>query len=59
VSSPNVGGEHFWWMENMLLHTPSIGAAEYMWSVCDLDLESMINFSIRVTRFDLAQYKYK
>jgi hypothetical protein len=43
VSSPSVG-EHFWWMENMLLRTPSVGAAEYTWSVRDLDLGSMINF---------------
>jgi hypothetical protein len=26
-----------------------------MWSVRDLDLESMIRFSIRVTRFDQTQ----
>jgi hypothetical protein len=44
-------------MENMLLHTPSVGAAEYMWSVRDLDLENMISFSTRVRRFDQTQYK--
>jgi hypothetical protein len=43
----------------MSLRTPNVGAAEYMWSVHDLDLESMINFSTRVTRFDQTQYKYK
>jgi hypothetical protein len=59
VSSPSVGVEHFWWMEDMLLHTPSVGVAEYMWSVRDLDLGSMINFSTRVTRFDQTQYKHK
>jgi hypothetical protein len=30
-----------------------------MWSVHDLDLESMINFSTRVTRFDQTKYKHK
>jgi hypothetical protein len=59
VSSPSVGVKHFWWMENMWLCTPSVGIAENMWSVLDLDLESMINFSTRVTRFDQTQYKYK
>jgi hypothetical protein len=37
----------------------NVGAAENMWSVCNLDLESMINFSTRVTRFDQTQYKHK
>jgi hypothetical protein len=59
VSSSSVGGKHFWWMENMLLHTPSVGAAKYMWSVRDLDLGSMINFSTWLTRFDQTQYKHK
>jgi hypothetical protein len=59
VSSPSVGVKHFWWMENMWLCTPSVEIVENMWSVCDLDLESMINFSTRVTRFDQTQYKHK
>jgi hypothetical protein len=28
MSSPSVGVEHFEWMENILLHTPSVGAAD-------------------------------
>jgi hypothetical protein len=28
VFSPSVGGKHFWWMENMWLRTPSVGAAK-------------------------------
>jgi hypothetical protein len=36
----------------MLLRIPSVGAVEYMWSIRDLDLGSMINSSIRITRFD-------
>jgi hypothetical protein len=28
VSSPSVGVKHFGWMENMLLHTPSVGVAD-------------------------------
>jgi hypothetical protein len=39
-------------MEDMLLCTPSVGVAEYVWSVRDLDLGSMISFSTMVTRFD-------
>ena len=31
----------------------------YMWSIRDLDLESMISFSTRVTRFDQTQYNDK
>jgi hypothetical protein len=30
-------------------------SSRYMWSVRDLDLESMIRFSTRVTRFDQIQ----
>jgi hypothetical protein len=28
VFSPSVGVKYFGWMENMLLHTPSVGAAD-------------------------------
>ena len=34
-------------------------SCRYMWSVRDLDLESMINFSTRVIRFDQTQYNNK
>ena len=34
-------------------------SSTYEWSVCDLDLESMISFSTRVTRFDQTQYHGK
>jgi hypothetical protein len=34
-------------------------SSRYMWSVRDLDLESMINFLTRVTRFDQTQYNDK
>ena len=34
-------------------------SSRYMWSVRDLNLESMTSFSTRVTRFDQTQYKYK
>jgi hypothetical protein len=32
VSIPSVGVEHFWWMEDILLHTPSVRAAD----ICEL-----------------------
>jgi hypothetical protein len=28
MSSPSVGVEHFGWIENMLLRTPSVGAVD-------------------------------
>jgi hypothetical protein len=28
VSSPSLGVKHFGWMKNMLLNTPSVGAAD-------------------------------
>jgi hypothetical protein len=34
-------------------------SSRYMRIVCDLDLESIIGFSTRVTRFDQTQYKHK
>ena len=59
VSIPNVGLEHFWVDRKHVFAYPQCRSSKYMWSVCDLDLESMINFSTRVTRFDQTQYNDK
>ena len=54
VSIPSVGmdGKH-------VFAYSQCRSSRYMWCVHDLDLESMINFSTRVTRFDQTQYNYK
>ena len=44
MSIPSVGVEHFWVDGKHVVAYPSVGAAD-IWSVRDLDLESMINFS--------------
>jgi hypothetical protein len=44
--------------KKLLLRAPSIGVAEYMWSVRDLNLGSMISSSTQITRFDQIQYKH-
>jgi hypothetical protein len=59
VSSASVGVEYFGWMEKHVVAYFQCRSSRYMWSVRDLDLESMISFSTRVTRFDQTQYKYK
>ena len=59
VSIPSVGVEHFWVDGKHVAAYPQCRSSTYMWSVRDLDLESMINFSTRVTRFDQTQYNDK
>jgi hypothetical protein len=55
LSIPNVGVEHFWVDEKHVLAYSQCSNNRYKWSVHDLDLESMISFSTRVTRFDQTQ----
>jgi len=52
VSIPSVGVEHFWVDVKYVVAYSQCWSSRYMWSVRDLDLESMISFSTRVTRFD-------
>ena len=59
VSIPNVGVEHFWVDGKHVFAYSQCRSSTYMWSVRDLDLETMISFSTRVTRFDQTQHKYK
>jgi hypothetical protein len=59
VSIPRVGIEHFWVDEKYVVAYSQCRSSKYMWSVRDLDLESMINFSIRVIRFDQTEHNDK
>jgi hypothetical protein len=59
VSIPNVGVDHFWVDGKHVVAYPQCSSSRYIWSVHDLDLESMINFSTRVTRFDQTQHNDK
>jgi hypothetical protein len=52
VSLPSVGVEHFWVDLNGKHVFAYLRSSRYMWSVRNLDLESMTSFSTRVTRFD-------
>ena len=55
MSIPGVGVELFWVDGKYVVAYSQCRSSRYMWSVRDLDLESMINFSTRVTRFDQTQ----
>ena len=59
VFTPSVGAEHFWVDRKHIFAYSQCRSRRYMWSVRDLDLESMISFSIRVTRFDQTQHNDK
>ena len=59
VSIPSVGVEHFWVDGKHVFAYSQCRNSRYMWSVCDLDLGSMISFSTRVTRFDQTQHNDK
>ena len=59
VSIPSVGVEHFWVDGKHVVAYSQCRSSRYMWSVRDLDLESMISFLTRVTRFDQTQYNDK
>jgi hypothetical protein len=59
VSIRNVGVEHFLVDEKHVAAYPQCRSSRYIWSVHDLDLESMISFSTRVTKFDQTQYNDK
>ena len=59
VSIPSVGVEHFWVDGEHVVAYSQCRSNRYMWSVHDLNLESMISFSTRVTRFDQTQYNDK
>ena len=59
MSIPSVGVEHFWVDEKHVVVYSHCRSSRYMWSIRDLDLESMISFSTRVTRFDQTQYNDK
>ena len=59
VPIPNARVEHFWVDGNHAFVYSQCRSSIYMWCVCDLDLESMISFSTRVTRFDQTQYNNK
>ena len=59
VSIPNVGVEHFWMDVKHAFAYSQCRSSRYMWSVRDLDLESMVSFSTRVTRFDQTQHHDK
>ena len=48
----SVGVEHFWVDEKHVFAYSQRRSSRYIWSIRDLDLESMISFSTRVTRFD-------
>jgi hypothetical protein len=51
VSIPSVGVEYFW-VDGKHVAYSQCRSSRYMWNIRDLDLESMISFSARVTRFD-------
>ena len=59
MSIPGIGVEHFWMDGKHVCAYPQCKSSRYMWSVRDLDLGSMTNFSTRVTRFDQTQYNSK
>ena len=59
VSNPNVGEEHFWVDGKHVVAYSQCRSSKYMWSVRDLDPESMISFSTKVTRFDQTQFNSK
>jgi hypothetical protein len=59
VSIPNVGVEYFWVDGKHVFAYSQCRSNIYMWSVRDFDLESMISFSTRVTRFDQTQFNSK
>ena len=59
VSIPSIGVEHFWVDGKHVFAYSQCRSSRYMWSVCDLDLGSMISFSTRVTRLDQTQYNDK
>ena len=59
MSNPSGGVEHFWVDGKHVCAYPQCKSKRYMWSVPDLDLESMISFLTRVTRFDQTQYNDK
>ena len=59
VSIPSLGVEHFWVEGKHVFAYSQCKSSGYMWSVCDLDLGSMISFSTRVIRFDQTQYDNK
>ena len=58
MSIPSVGVKQFWVDRKYVFRTPSVGVAD-IWSVHDLEHESMISFSTRVTRFDQTQFNNK
>ena len=59
VSIPGVGVELFWVDGKHVVAYSQCKSSRYMWSVCDFDLGSMINFSTRVTRFYQTQHNDK
>jgi hypothetical protein len=59
VSISSVGVEPFWVDGKHVFAYSRCRSNQYMWSVHDLDLESMISFSTRVTRFDQTQHNDK
>ena len=58
MSIPSVAVEHFWVDEKHVVAYSECRSNKYMWSVRDLDLESMISFSTRVTRFDQTHRRF-
>ena len=59
VYIPNIWVEHFWVDGKHVFAYSQCRSSTYMCSVRDLDLESMISFSTRVTRFDQTQHNDK
>jgi hypothetical protein len=59
VSIPSVGVGYFWVDGKYVFAYSQCRSSRYLWSVRDLDLESMISFSTRVTRFDQTQHNDK
>ena len=59
MSIPSVGVEHFLVDGKHVVAYPQCRRSKNMWSVRDLDLEIMISFATRVTRFDQTQYNDK
>ena len=59
MSIPSVGVEHFWVDEKYVVVYSQCRSSKYMWSVDDLDLESIISFSTKITRFDQTQHHDK
>jgi hypothetical protein len=59
VSIPNAGVEHFWVDGKHVVAYSLCRSSRYMWTIRDLDFESITSFSTRVTRFDQTQHNGK